>query len=389
MKILVLTDLFPTHDDPARGIFIFQWAYHLAQKIEMTVYQVVWGNDNHQISEQKTLNLYKNLSDSKIPFKWIQKKIKYSPIDRIWIRCIQFLKQIKKDKYLKIEDFDIIIGQMGCPGGYVAAKIAQKYNKPSIIGLRGSDVTNYLKIPILRRLTLWTYRNCSHIVTVSEDLKKQIIKYGINKNKISIIKNGINPIFKIYDKEKSKKNQNISLEKQIILFIGHLIPLKGINFLIESLSLLKTNCFKLYIIGSGEEKNKLEKIIFEKKLSNHIEFVGNVNQSGLVHWYNAADVFCLPSLREGIPNVMLESLACGTPVVTTDISNNSDIINKSNGILIEPKNSIQLASALEKVLSNTWDRNKISESVNNFNWNKNSIKYFKLIRKVINNEKNI
>ncbi|HCL00652.1 MAG TPA: hypothetical protein DHW42_11185 [Candidatus Marinimicrobia bacterium] len=389
MKILLFTDLFPTHQNPNHGIFIFQWAYHIAQKIDMTVYQAVWEDKSNPVTEETLEGFCNAFSKDPLPFRWIQRSIKYFPIDRIWIRNIQFLRKIKKEKNIKIADYDVIIGQMGCPGGYVATKIAKYYNKPSIVGLRGSDVTRYLKTFVLGKIALWTYRNCTKIVTVSEDLKKRIIRKGINENKIHVIKNGINPIFRILDKETSRKALQLPNTK-IILFIGHLIKTKGIDYLIEALTNFDKNInFKLYLIGSGEEKENFIQIIKEKNLSEVADFVGSVNHSELVYWYNAADVLCLPSLREGIPNVILEALACGTPVVATDISNNSDIINKSNGILVEPKNSIQLASALKKVLSNTWDRTEISESVNNFNWNKNSIKYFELIKKVINNEKNI
>lgn len=389
MKILVVTDLFPTPQNPNKGIFIFQWANHLAQKIDMTVYQAVWENKDNLFTEKTLIGFRSAFSKDPLPFRWIQCSIKFFPIDRIWIRNIQFLRKIKKEKNIEIADYDVIIGQMGCPGGFVATKIAKYYNKPSIVGLRGSDVTSYLKTFVLGKMALWTYRNCTKIVTVSKDLQKQVVEEEIDKNKIHVIKNGINSSFKILDKDSCRKKLNLPNTK-LILFIGDLRSGKGVRYLIEAFSKLNDIInVNLYMIGSGEEKKNLEVLINKLDITSNAHFMENIDHKNLPYWYNAVDVFCLPSLREGIPNVILESLACGTPVVTTDISNNSDIINKSNGILVEPKNSIQLASALEKVLSNTWDRTEISKSVNNFNWNKNSIKYFELIKKVINNEKNI
>jgi len=214
---------------------------------------------------------------------------------------------------------------------YRNSRLAKKYNKPSIVGLRGSDVTGYLKRPILKQMALWAYNNCSKIVTVSEDLKKRIIGKGIDEDKIRVIKNGINPIFRILDKDASRKRLQLPNTK-IILFVGHLIKTKGIDYLIEALANFDKNInFKLYLIGSGEEKENFIQIIKEKNLSKVADFVGTVKHSELVDWYNATDILCLPSLREGIPNVILESLACGTPVVATNIGNNSEIIGKSAG----------------------------------------------------------
>lgn len=379
MKILVVTDLFPTPENPNHGIFIYQWAHHLAQKLDMTVYQAVW-DDKHNPLTEKTLKGFRNaFSKDTLPFRWIQRSIKFFPIDRIWIRNIQLLRKIKKEKNIEIADYDVIIGQMGCPGGFVAVKLAKKYNKPSIVGLRGSDVTGYLKRQILKQMALWAYNNCSKIVTVSEDLKKRIIGKGIDEDKIRVIKNGINPIFRVLDKDASRKRLQLPNTK-IILFVGHLIKTKGIDYLIEALANFDKNInFKLYLIGSGEEKENFIQIIKEKNLSKVADFVGTVKHSELVDWYNATDILCLPSLREGIPNVILESLACGTPVVATNIGNNSEIIGKSAGILVEPQNSKQLKDALQKALTVKWDRNKISNSVKDFNWENNVYKYLEII----------
>lgn len=379
MKILVITDLFPTPENPNHGIFIYQWAYHLAYKVNMTIYQAVWENKSNPITERTLKGFCNAFSEAPMPFRWIQCSIKFFPIDRIWIRNIQFLRKIKKEKNVEITDYDVIIGQMGCPGGYVAVKIARKYNKPSIVGLRGSDVTSYLKTFVLKKMALWTYRNCTKIVTVSEDLKKRIIGKGIDEDKIRVIKNGINPIFRILDKDASRKRLQLPNTK-IILFVGHLIKTKGINYLIEALANFDKNInFKLYLIGSGEKKENFIQIIKEKNLSKVADFVGTVKHSELVNWYNAADVLCLPSLREGIPNVILESLACGTPVVATNIGNNSEIIGKSSGILVEPRNIKQLRDALQKALIKKWNRNQISNSVKDFSWENNIYKYLEII----------
>lgn len=387
MKILVLTDLFPTPSDPGHGIFIYQWAYHLAQECDMTVYQAVWTDKDHSYALADFETFQNNYDGKSYQFNWIQKSINLKKYDRIWVRTLQFWNLIKNERNINYKNYDLIIGQMGCPGGYTAVKLAQKYKKPSIVGLRGSDVTSYLKAPILKNLAKWTYSKCDHIVTVSDDLRKQLIAKGIFTDKITTIKNGINPLFTTQNKQTAKESLGLN-GQQVILYVGHLIPIKGVKYLIQAFSLIqKQSNYQLYLIGTGEEEPRLRNLVTTKNLADRIHFIGNVSQPGLVQWYNAADIFCLPSLREGIPNVILEALACGTPVVATDISNNSDIINEANGFLVQPENAVQLAEAIEKAISKNWNRKIISESVANFRWKKNRSEYLKLIDTILNQQR--
>lgn len=387
MKILVVTDLFPTPENPTHGIFIYQWAYHLAYKCELTIYQALWCGQGKHINEKTMLDFRRNFKPSAEHFNWIQKPLSKNRYDRLWLRTLKFSHFLKKENGIDFNQFDLIIGQMGCPGGFAAVKLARKLGKPSIVGLRGSDVTNYLKIPILRRLAKWTYSNCNKIVTVSIDLKNQILSLNIDPLRISVIKNGINPIFQVADKVQSRKILKVP-DTPMILFVGHLIPLKGLKYLIKALPQIQMHrdC-QLFLIGTGEEDLNLRELVIETGLSDRVHFMGNINQDNLVHWYNAADVFCLPSLREGIPNVMLESLACGTPVIATDIANNSEIINETNGVLVQPKNVEQLAKASGIVLSKEWNQNVISKTVNSFTWEKNRNKYLKQIKDLLSNER--
>ncbi|PIS27257.1 MAG: hypothetical protein COT43_11370 [Candidatus Marinimicrobia bacterium CG08_land_8_20_14_0_20_45_22] len=382
MKILVLTDLFPTLQNPNHGIFIYQWAFHLAKMCDMTVYQVIFQEKDKPIDKVMT-DRFREIYPQSQPFVWIQRPKTISRFDRIWRRSRQFYKQAENDLAESIGEFDIIIGQMGCPGGYAAVKLARKYGKPSIVGLRGSDVTSYLKIPILKRQAKWTYLHCDRIVTVSEDLKKQLSYLKINSKKVSVIRNGINPIFQITDKALSRKKLNLP-DKPIILFVGYLIPPKGVKYLINAILKMKRHpdC-QLYLIGEGDEEANLKKLTVERDTSDRVYFIGEVNQSDMVTWYNATDLFCLPSLREGIPNVMLEALACGIPVVTTDIGDNSKIINENNGVLILPEDANLLVKAIEKTLSQKWNREVIHQSVAGFNWEKNSNTYFETISRTI------
>lgn len=381
MKILVITDLFPTTSDPTKGIFIFQWVKHLAEHVDISVFQIVWGSKNAVINETETKKLHKTITEHEQKFTWMQEERKYFLIDRLWIRTLQFYHSIKKNKLLSINRFDMIIGQMGCPGGYVASRLGKKYHIPSIVGVRGSDATSYLNTSILKYFSKWTYENCDHIVTVSNSLKEKLKSHGINEKKVTTIHNGINPIFKIIDRKSARQNLGLSISKKIILFVGHLIKIKGVDYLIKAITKINAPNIYLYIIGEGEKKEELLKQVKILNIEKRVFFIESAMPEELLFCYNAADVFCLPSLREGIPNVVLESLACGTPVITTDISDNATIIHSNNGFLVNPKNSEELSEAIKKSLNKKWNRNIIRTSIEKFSWNTNINNWLKILTK--------
>ena len=377
MKILVITDLFPTDNNKNHGIFIFHWVNYLAKKFDVTVFQVVWKKRiNSSILDPA--KLFSTISDKSYRFKWHQEFCNYFPVDRLWIRNFQFYRNVIKSKKIKVKNFDIIIGQMGNPGGFVATKLGKKYKIRSIVGVRGSDVNRYLDIPILKYFAIWTYKNCNHIIAVSESLKKELILKGIPPNKITTIYNGINQIFKPIEQTIAREKLGLCNNKKIVIYVGHLTYLKGIHYLLKAISKVKTKNISLYIIGEGEYHNNLQSLVKQLGLNN-ITFVGEKRQSELLYWYNAADILCLPSLSEGMPNVVLESLACGTPVIATDISDISDIINKDNGVLINPEKIYTLNKAIDKVLSKKWKFIDISKSIKGYNWDSNLNQYSKII----------
>ncbi len=195
-------------------------------------------------------------------------------------------------------------------------------------------------------------------IIVATDKEKQdiILHYGASPDKLSVIPCGVNmDLFRPYDKFMSRQKLGISGEK-IILFVGRVDPLKGINRLIQSLPLLRNpDRSKLVIIGgdsgSRAEVEKLQKLAEDLGISDHVTFQGTVKQEVLPYYYSAADVCVVPSYYESFGLVPLESLACGTPVIATDVGDLKHIIRPFETGLIIPDNTPQkLAAAISSVL---------------------------------------
>jgi len=124
------------------------------------------------------------------------------------------------------------------------------------------------------------------------------------------------------------------------------------------------------IVGSGQLKRELEKLIKELNLQDYVKLVGAKPHEEIPLWMNACDVFTLPSIAEGFPTVLPEVLACRKPVVATKVGGIPEIINKDVGILVEPRNPKQLKETLNEALEKEWDSQKIVEYSKRFSWDK-------------------
>ena len=198
-----------------------------------------------------------------------------------------------------------------------------------------------------------------------------------NRNHV-VIPNPIDSFtFRLYNKEFCKSIFNIPIATKTLLFVSQNIktPLKGLKYLFEIVNKFDDN---ILILVVGETRFDVN--------NERIKYLGTIQDERLMALaYNASDLFILPSLAENLPNVIVESLSCGTPVVAFDVGGIPDLIdNTINGFLVEKGNTNELLSALKKALSITWDRNKISEMTHaKYNFKKQAKEYASLFEKLI------
>jgi teichuronic acid biosynthesis glycosyltransferase TuaC len=159
-------------------------------------------------------------------------------------------------------------------------------------------------------------------------------------------------------------------EAEIIVSVGNLIPLKGFQFLIPAVAQIAPRhpSLRLYIIGEGESRAELEALAWEKGVAERVFFVGRKPNEELKFWYSAANVSCLASVREGWANVLLESLACGTPAVATRVWGTPEVISSpEKGVLVEP-NSDSIAAGIEQALGRNWNRETLANFARQRTW---------------------
>ena len=280
-------------------------------------------------------------------------------------------KTVKKIIEKKKINFDIIHSHFAWSAGFVGTKLRKIYNVPLVITTHAYDVND---LPF--RSNKWAKKiqrvlsDADHVITVSEKNKEYIDKINID-SPISIIPNGFRKNY-FYPKDsiKCRKRLKLPLNKRLILTIGNLDKVKGQKYLIDALKILiKIEKILCIIIGEGPNKRKLDYQIKLNNLEQYVWLIGFKDHHDLVDWINACDVFVLPSISEGNPTVMFESMACGKPFVGTSVGGIPEYITSDDhGILVKPKNSKLLAKALLDSLERNWDSKLIIEHSKQYDW---------------------
>lgn len=268
-------------------------------------------------------------------------------------------------------DFDCIDAHYVYPDGCAAILLGKVFNLPVIITARGSDINLFPAFRSIRPQIRWTLERASGVIGVSAALKDTMVALGIARETIKVIGNGVDLArFEPIDSKEAKNRLGIPMDARAIVSVGALTPVKGFQILIPSLTTILRRYPKarLYVVGEGNDRNKLQSLIQELGLEEHVFLVGSKPNEELKFWYSAADLSCLVSAREGWPNVVLESLACGTPVLATPIGGIPEILTSQElGVFVE-QNPESIAAGLEFALNKQWERSAIASYARRRTW---------------------
>jgi glycosyltransferase involved in cell wall biosynthesis len=171
--------------------------------------------------------------------------------------------------------------------------------------------------------------------------------------------------FRPMDKNKIRRKLNLPLDKKIILFVGYLWPIKGLNYLVDAIpDIVEKQPDSLFLfIGRGHLRNKMIKKCRKYSIEKNVRFLGGKEHDEIPIWLNASDMLILPSLSEGRPNVVLEAMACETPVIATRVGGTPELVeNGFNGILVEPKDPKEIENAALTLLADEDLREKMGKN---------------------------
>jgi glycosyltransferase involved in cell wall biosynthesis len=266
-----------------------------------------------------------------------------------------------------LSDFDVIDAHYFYPDGVAAVILGLWLNKPVVVTARGTDINLIPKYALPRMWILWAASRCAKIISVSDALRNRILELGVDADKVSTLRNGVDLGFFRPESDRSLLRKKLQIRGFTLLSGGHLIESKGHHLVIRSLDFLAN--VSLIIIGSGRMRGELESLASETGVAHRGRFIGAVSQDELRRYYNAADALVLASSREGMPNVLLESIACGTPVVATPYGGSPEvIINHHAGQLIENRSPDAIAEGVDALRKSYPDRADTRRHAEMFSW---------------------
>lgn len=265
-------------------------------------------------------------------------------------------------------DFDAIDAHYFYPDGVAAALLAKWFGRPLVITARGSDITQWPDFAGPRRMIRWAAREASAIVTVCTALKLRLIALGADATRIEVLRNGVDLAgFTPIDPASARQRLALSAGGRVIASVGHLIPRKGHDLVIEALAALPDAT--LLIAGSGPDAASLAALASTLGVTDRVRFLGQLQHGQLPLVYSASDALVLASSNEGWANVLLEAMACGTPVVATDVGGSREVVDAPEaGVLVARRDGAGIAAALERLLGALPDRAATRRYAERFSW---------------------
>jgi glycosyltransferase involved in cell wall biosynthesis len=272
--------------------------------------------------------------------------------------------------------FQLIDAHFAYPDGIAAAYLASLLRLPFSVTLRGNETMHAGRSPAIRSTMRWALRRATRVITVSESLRQFAISLDVRPELVKTIPNGIDSeIYSPRDRNQSRRRHSLPVDRPIVLSVGALIERKGHHRAVEALASLRAKGLHplLLIVGApgpeGRFEDKIRAAVADLKLENEVIFFGQAGPDTVAELMSAADVLCLATTREGWPNVVSEALACGTPVVATDVGGIPEMIpSERYGIVVPANHQERLAEALERALRNQWDRDEIARKGRERSW---------------------
>ena len=277
--------------------------------------------------------------------------------------------------------FDAVDAHYLYPDGVAAILLGRHFGKPVVITARGSDVTQLPGFAGPRRMIRWAMANADALISVSAGLKQAMVALGAQPGAVTVLRNGVDlQTFRPADRDACR--QSLGLAGPTLLSVGHLIERKGHHHAIGALAHLPG--WRLLIVGDGPERGRLQRLAADRGVADRVQLLGPQPHSSLYRFYTAADVLILASSREGWANVLLESMACGTPVVASNIPGSSEVVQEPAAGVVADRNTPEaFAASVAAVYAAAPDRTATRAYAERFSWDATSAGQLDVFRRVL------
>ena len=373
MKILTFSSLYPDSTRPGHGIFVENRLRHLIADGEVqarVVSPVPWFP-----STQARFGSYADFArvpkneiwhgvDVEHPRYVLMPKLGMTLAPMLMAGAVkQTVRRILESGY----SFDLIDAHYFYPDGVAAVMIGRALRKPVIITARGTDLNLIPEYYLPRRMIQWAAANSAAMITVCQALKDVLTGLGVADSRVTVLRNGVDLDIYRPPVDRNALRTKLGVHGTTLLSVGYLIQRKGHDLVIDALKQLPNA--KLLIAGDGPERERLGEIARQSGVADRVTFLGRLGTPQLVDYYGAADALVLASSREGWANVLLESMACGTPVVATRIWGTPEVVSEAcAGQLVNERTAQALAQGILELLARVPDRSDTRRYAEKFSW---------------------
>jgi len=355
MRVLALTSLYPNPFQPTLGTFNDQQFRALATMNPMRIISPIsWTRElGARWRGKGRLSRLRRIERNGV---WVEHPRYVFPpklFRAMYGHC--FKRSIARVFSRVVAEFrpDVVLGAWAYPDGWAAVQLAHEAGLPVALKVHGSDI-----LTVERNSPRWTrtgeaLHEAEAIIAVSQDLAEKVAGFGVPQEKVRVVYNGVDgDLFRPGSMEDARKKLGMEQHVPTLLYVGNLFPMKGVDVLVDACEQFKKQgmAFNCYIVGAGSMRVSLEAQIKSLGLERQVRLVGTKPHRELPEWFRAVDVMVLPSYSEGVPNVLLEAVACGTRFVASRVGGIPEIAHLGLGWLVPPGDVDALAHGIRSSL---------------------------------------
>lgn len=387
IRILTVSSLYPNGEAPAHGVFVENRLRQLMKSGEVeasVVAPVPWfpfkANAFGHYGQMARILPHETRHGLSVAHP------RFIVIPKLGMSLAPYLLYLALRRHVRraLQDgreFDLIDAHYVYPDGVAAAWLGAQLGKPVVITARGTDLHLISEYRLPRRLISNALRRCAAVVGVSRALAERARELAGPESRIEVLRNGVDlDMFQETDRDAVRRELNLT--GPVLISVGLLIPRKGHELVIEALTSLPGA--QLLICGEGPMRSELEQRARRLGVADRVRFLGRVGHEALCRYYSAADVLVLASYREGWPNVLLEAMACGTPVVANAVGAVPDFVNHPHaGRIVHERTPAAIAAEIRALIADPPSRRDVRSYASQFSWDETTQGLLTLFRDVI------
>jgi glycosyltransferase involved in cell wall biosynthesis len=386
LSILTATTLFPNDAKPTHGAFVATRLAKLCETGEVSaevLAPVPWLPPHVRYPDAGRLDL--------VPRQmrrgpWTVWHPRYLVIPRIGMTITPHTLYLTMRKTLRRmiaegRRFDLIDAHYFYPDGVAAVRLAREFGLPVVVTARGTDINLIPEFPAPRRMILDAAHAADALITVCQALKDRMVDLGVPADRIAVLRNGVD-LTLFHPEGREAARQRLDFRRRTIGSVGWLIERKGHHHVIAALPKLPGT--DLVIAGEGPERARLERLAASLGVSDRVRFLGSLDQRSLAAVYRALDALVLASSREGWANVLLESMACGTPVVASSVWGTPEVVaTPAAGVLMRSLDGDGVAEGVTRLFSHLPNRTATRAYAEQFSWDATTQGQLRIFRHIV------